>query len=576
MKRKQSHVCVYRNLSDTVHKDSARSVKEHPTPGNASGSSPSTSSDSSDSQDVIRYNRTWHAPQPARVPLFTPTTDPELDSLCFFFNNYVNIPRETHSNIIVEHILPLWRQAPEDSPIKTATAAIAANISELWRLKGPDSEMGRSNYSKTLISLRHALQDPESFNSDEILGTMFMLDFYESLCRRYQQAKEADVHQKAAMAIVKSRSRSSMKSETSRRLFTALRARYILFKLQAHERVELDEELLQDDPEMDLPGAKLDLILADLANVMYDGSHLLELRQVHVGTTSTPAPEPWHFPDGSPMDAKMQFDDFLSYLLEINLRLNGWRNNLPPSWESYRIPDAESSLHHSIRAVGIYNGLCDVYASTATAHTLNGWRSTKVLVLRLIKHCLRHLDPESPSNYVMPGDEIDCQIQKLVDDICATVPFHLGSRTTLALPHQHHYYPPVPPFIRATANYVDSSGRSVQMTDNDHIRSAAAVGGWFVLTPLTAIMRYAQPLPSEQNAPLRLEPLNMRPGQLEWVQGQVKRIHKIYVLPMPSFGNTPVGNRVAPIVNIGEPIETGETGFMVGHGNNTWTPPASS
>ena len=422
-------------------------------------------------------------------------------------------------------------------------------------MQGPDSPLSRAKYGQALNALRQTFSDPHEFNSDEALGTMFMLDFHESLNRRYQQAIDLNVHQKAAMSLVSSRGRNSFQSETSRRLFTALRARYILFNLQAKRRVDLDEELLQEDPEMDLPGAKLDLVLADLANAMYSGRHLLEPGNAPLSAGSgfpVVGGSPAHTPE--PTDFDMTFEVLLSYLLEINLRLNAWKHNLPPSWQAHRIHDASQTLHYSIRAVGLYNGLCDVYSSTAVAHSHNGWRSSKVLVLRLIKHCLKHLPPDSPSKSIMPGNTIDTQIQGLVDDICASVPFHLGSRTTLALPHEHHEYPPVPAHVRASANYVDSSGRPTTMTDNDHVRNAASIGGWFVLTPLTAMMRYAQPFPEGMmiNTSQRLEPIKLRPGQYSWIMGQVRRIHKIYQIPMPPSAAA-IGRGGGPAMSGGGP-----------------------
>ena len=474
-----------------------------------------------------------------------------MDSLCFFFNNYVNLPREPQSNIFIEHVMPLWQKAPENSPLKYATSATAANLSNLWRQNGPDSDLARSKYGQALLSLREAFKDPDMYNDDNILGTMFMLDFYESLNSRYESVIDMDTHQKAAMALVSSRGgRHAFQSESSRRLFTALRTRYIIFNLQNKRRIDLDDDLLQEDPEMDLPASKLDLILAQLANAMHSSRHLIDTGAAPSGNSD-------------PLDYEMTFELLLSALLEINLRLNAWLQNLPASWEPYRILDAAQSLHYSIRAVGLYNDYCDVYTSTATAHHRNSWRSTKVHVLNLIKHCLKHVPTDSFSRFIMPGDVIDIEIQTLVDDICASIPFHLGSRTTLSLPHEHQEYPPVPPQIRSSANYVDSSGRPTTFSDNDHIRSAAAIGGWFLLAPLGAIMQRAKPLPPENDSidtDFRLEPINLRPGQIGWILGQIRRIHKIYKIPMPAMG----GRSGGPPSNGAKPSPVNGNGTMPG------------
>jgi hypothetical protein len=564
VKRKQQHVCVYRNLFDAVHKSGSRSTR-----GETKLHTSSNTSNSSDSDDqpLIKYADGWSSSDESKPSFFIPTIDPELDALCFFFNNYVNVPREAQTNIFVEHVLPLWRDAADDSPIKVATSAVAANLSQLWRKQGADSGLARSQYAKAVTALRNSFQDPNLVDSDEVLGCMFMLDFYESANRRYHQEKDVDIHQKAAMALIKSRGVKSFKTETSRRLVTAMRARYILHNLQARKRVDLDDDLLSEEADFDLPPAKLDLICADLANVMHEGSHLLDMDSVPLPLGYQFSPESSLSPESdNSFDIEMSLEMLLSYLLEINLRLNAWRNSLPISWEPYRIPDADSTLHYSIRAVGLYNGLCDVYASIETAHCMNAWRSTKVLVLRLISHCVKHLDPFSPSKYILTPEELNLEIQTFVDDICATVPFCLGSRTTLSLPHEHQEYPPVPPFIRAQANYVDSHGQPAQMTDSDHIRVAAAMGGWFILSPLTAMMRYATPPPPHQSTDFKLDTLKIRPGQWEWLRGQVKRIHKIYRMPFPQVQGQPPGNKSTPITSIGG------NGFMVDHSGRNWVP----
>ena len=289
-----------------------------------------------------------------------------------------DIPREAQSNIFIEHILPLWKQAPETSPLRLAASATASNILGLWRMQGPEAGFSQAQYGKALVALRQAFQDPNAFNDDEVLGSMFMLDFFESVNRRYQQATDVDVHQRAAMALVKARGRESFKTETSRRLFTALRARYIVFNLQARRRVDLDDAMLQEDPDIDLPGEKLDLILADLANTMHEGRHLLEPAGVPLSAGSAfpmVGGAPAHNFESS--DETMTFETLLSYLLELNLRLNGWHASLPLGWARHRIPNARETLHYSIRAIGLYHDLCDVYSSMAVAHAHNGWRTTQ-------------------------------------------------------------------------------------------------------------------------------------------------------------------------------------------------------
>jgi hypothetical protein len=510
------------------------------TDSSASNNSSSESSPEEPTElPVARKNsvNSWLSRRKSPSPSFALASDPDLNSLCFFFNNYVNLPREANTNMYISQILPIYNQSPENSALRLATAATAANLAQLWQLHGPDTDLARIKYGKALAALRISFDHPETLKTEQILGTMFMLDFYENLNRRYQHGTDANVHQRAAMALVASRGKETFQSEASRRLFTALRARYIHYSLQTKRKIELDKSLLQEDPVLDLPGVKLDLILADLANFLYDSRQLFETGAIPIVINPhavTHAAEASTTADLPPIPHEHTTEYLLSALLEINLRLNSWHQSLPASWSPYRIPNASETLHHSIRAVGLYNGLCDVYSFTGTASSHNGWRTSKILVLQLISHALKHLSPSSSAHNFMSQSSIDEEIQKHVDDICASVPFFLGSRTTLSFPHEHQEYPPIPTHLREATSYIDPSGNPTVMSDKDHIRTAAAVGGFLMLTPLVAIMRYARPIPANAiiNKAVKLEPIKLRPGQLEWVLEQVRRVHKIYQIPM--------------------------------------------
>ena len=404
-------------------------------------------------------------------------------------------------------------------------------------MKGPDSEFSRKAYGKAVTSLRTSFSHPRfSDNTDFALASIFMLDFYESLSRRFKQSPDMDMHLKAAMALMQQKGEDGFSSETSKRIYTALRGRFIIFNLQARKKVELGDDLMFIDKNNSLPSAKLDLIMAKLTNLLYESQNIVRVG-AHPFTMA-------YQDDSEPFDGNMNYELMLLRCLEINMALDEWQENLPLSWRPIRNTQLES-IHHSIRAVGLYNGLCDVYSSISVSHAYNGWRSNKILVMRLIKNCLQHL-PLSPSyaDFITPA-EADEHIQALVDDICASVPFLLGSRTSITLPHEHAEYPPVPAELRESADYVDSTGQPTHMTDQDHARAASAIGGWFLLTPLSVILRYCKPLQSESviaagphaietRVPLseNLEPLKIRNGQLEWIFGQVKRIHKLYMIPL--------------------------------------------
>ena len=525
--------------------------------------------------------------------------DRGLESLCFFFANYVNVVREEHTNIFMEHILPLYNNAAPDSALRHATLAAASNVSELWRMMGAASSHAQTAYGKALLSLRDAVADPAQATSNEVLASIFMLDWYEALNRRFQRRHGRDLHQKAAIAIIRQRGLDNFEDDTSRRLLAAIRMRHVLFNLQARKRIEIEEDILAQDVGSDLPSHKLEAIMASLSSKCFPRPHLTPKTDCTETRSSSlvscyycieqicqtdplrlwplirtlltvvktdvlydaktlvdpdlASPESTIFDDPPTpvsLEEEMTFEDLLDRSLKLNNRLDEWRSSLPLSWQPYRTEDADSALHYSIRAVGLYNGLCDIYASCSIAHVHNSFRAAKIMVLRLIDHAVRQLDEASPT-YAIGEGAVIAEIQNLADDICATAPFFLGSRTAFTLPHEHAEYPPIPEELRDAARYLDSTGQPTDMTEHDHARMAAATGGWFLIGPLMTLIRYSALVPEEMIWDDRhLEPIQLRSGQRDWIARQAKRVHKIYLLPwsVSEIGSSSSAVQLDPIV----------------------------
>lgn len=339
-----------------------------------------------------------------------------------------------------------------------------------------------------------------------------------------------DFHIRAGMALIREQAKQGKLTEHSRRIYCALRDRYIQYSLRARKKVDLATDVLLTNEDNTMASLRLDTILARLANTLHDSQDL-------VGDDVC-----GHFsnaPSGVGVaTSDMTYEDLLDRCLGLNEALEDWQQGLPESWRPYRKAQP-SSIHHSIREAGLYNQLCDLYTSPAVANYQNHWRSNKILVLRLIKHCFQNLplSPNPTDNVILA--QANKEIQLLVDDICASVPFILGSRTSRTFPHEQANYPPIPCSLRQLTDHVDSNGQPVSMTAQDHARSAAATGGWFLLLPLAAILGYASPAHGGDHGvygtemPLgqQLDTVKLRQGQLEWIYMQVKRIHKIYMIP---------------------------------------------
>ncbi|KIX06211.1 uncharacterized protein Z518_04186 [Rhinocladiella mackenziei CBS 650.93] len=520
IKRKQE--CPgYRDLFDAVHKDETFVVSHKGSTKRCAKSDSSSDEDNHHDIDMFlgplsadAFKADLTAPDLSMLPpkgdeltllLLKPSRNFELESLYYFFSNYVNIPRDPSTNIFVEHILPLYINAPAHSALAQAINAVAINVTQMWMARFSHSYLAQEAYGKAVALLKESLQDPVQSRTDNTLATVFMLDFYDSLNKRFTNFIDTGTHQQGAVALLRHRGKDNFKTALSQRLFTAMRSRHINYSLQTGQEVQLDDDLLAEDTAV-LPSAKLDLINVELADL-----HM--------------------FARNGPSAAGLNLIEFYQAIIKraliIDQKLQAWRDSLPKSWQPVPIP--ASQLHPSIRAAGVYEDTCDVYSSLSISHINNASRSSHIGALRLVALSMKELEELGVGTNPELGPYLYKKMQEIVDRFCASIPYHLGNRTTLSFPHEHREYPHVPEELRRQAKYVDPFGNEVEMTMEDHMRAAAAIGGWFIMTPLAGFLK----APALQSKNFRPGPLigKLRKGQLEWIRGQTQRIQKIYLVP---------------------------------------------
>ncbi|EXJ64353.1 hypothetical protein A1O7_00689 [Cladophialophora yegresii CBS 114405] len=440
------------------------------------------------------------------LALFTqPSRNVVCESLGYFFTNYVNTPRDPSTNIFIEHILPMYLNTPPDSALYEAIQGVAINVTSMWMARHVDSYLAREAYGKAVTCLKALLEDPVQCKTDETLATVFMLDFYDSLNQRFVKFVDTGTHQQGAVALLKHRGKDNFKTPLAQRLFNAMRSRHINYSLQAGKDIELDPSLLADETAV-LPSAKLDLLNVELAN-------LHKLAQSG--------------PDALHLSMTEFYKLVLSKALFLEKKLQAWFDSLPVSWRPVSVSAAD--LHPTIREAGLYENMCDVYSSLAVSHVNNAARSSHVGALRLIALCLQGLQDLGVAVDPVIDFHVNDRIQLVVDKFCASIPYHLGNRTGVTFPHEQSEYPWVPCDLRRLANYVDPFGNEVHMTMEDHARAAAAIGGWFIMTPLAGFLKApALRSPNAKPGPLMRK---LRPGQLDWIRDQMARIQKIYLFP---------------------------------------------
>ncbi len=120
----------------------------------------------------------------------------------------------------------------------------------------------------------------------------------------------------------------------------------------------------------------------------------------------------------------------------IDDNLTRWRDTVPESWHYVSIPTRTETQ------ADLYPKSIDIYDDNAIASNWNAWRAYRLYVLAIIEKCALvlskfHGDP----NFEWEDFASINTIRELVNDICSTIPFHLGytindeHRTKSIYPH---------------------------------------------------------------------------------------------------------------------------------------------
>jgi hypothetical protein len=212
-------------------------------------------------------------------------------------------------------------------------------------------------------------------------------------------------------------------------------------------------------------------------------SELVKLRQVWDNFALLPGPH----------DAD-EINRIYSMAINLDTKLSAWKWALPPHWA----PVQAINIPRSIREAGVFKNRCDCYTEMWIASTWNTYRELRIVVQKIILNCLR-LPPDlgTPERIQAAMSTI----QAMATDICASVPFFLGSQTTSVQ---------LDPY---KVEYPEAEGRRVTMA---HQQTAPLLGGWLILSFLENLCSPDLCLPDEQRA---------------WVKEQMHRTWQIYTFP---------------------------------------------
>lgn len=147
-----------------------------------------------------------------------------------------------------------------------------------------------------------------------------------------------------------------------------------------------------------------------------------------------------------------------------------WSHDLPTDFMYIRRP---LTSRNKSRAQNSYPNNMDIYRDATCASTWNTWRNTRIRLLQIIMKCATILAPVGSHT---PSQEYTTAlntVQTLVDDICSSIPFHLGHHEKGVSSPGFSDYPHPPGQAKWPENFP----------------ATGAVGGWLMMPQLAFASR---------------------------------------------------------------------------------------
>ncbi|KAI4093305.1 MAG: hypothetical protein LQ339_007700 [Xanthoria mediterranea] len=421
------------------------------------------------------------------LPLSLPRSfhdSPEQQAVNGFFVNYVSIRRHPYSRRgYLDCLLPLYQNARDDSLLSLATTAMALAIEGASPSTAHYRKLSHSFFGRALVKTSRAIRDPIESVKDETLMSVLLLSFYERVLATSETKDISGVHDTGAVALVKHRGKENGKSEMSARLLLAVQTQVVDHCIQTASpfgKTSADLDSMRPDA-FETAASRLTSLSARLSDLTAYAYPILKNRA--------------QFP------SQEQLMSILDYAGDVEAQLSTWPATVPDDWH-WRPSHTFDSLPSQESKLYVYNRRVDIYHDIWVASIWNSYRGTMLMIQYLTLQSLGMLNPPPLSAFAYRIVSAINRVQELVDDICGSVPFNLGTKTFGG------------PSDRSEVRYPDDG---IHKASSDYRKSAAGLGGWFIIDPLK----------------IAAKAISLREGQQDWMLKQIERIQRIYTIKKP-------------------------------------------
>ena len=336
----------------------------------------------------------------------------EQHALCHFFTEYVRAPRHSESSFL-GYLLPVWNEAGSESALSAATSTIALMGLGYAPQRNQLLRRARLRYALAISKLNAAISDPIEARSDETLLSVLLFSLYQKMIGTPESIITWTQHTDGAVALVKLRGKEILHNPVSLKLFLAVRAQMIINQTSKCEPIQPLSVNTEDW--IDLPPSENE----NAANRMTAMAiQIPNFRSVAYGLLSGPRNQ----------IAEDQVADLMEDAIFFDSQLASWPSTVPASWH-YK-PFA--SIEHDPTDPDIaYPGLVHEYHDIWVCSIWNDYRLARIFILAIVLNCAEWLASPLTCTQSREYKYATTNLQRMVDDICASVPFAWG------------YHPPI-------------------------------------------------------------------------------------------------------------------------------------
>ena len=340
----------------------------------------------------------------------TLTFSRELASTAFFLKNFAAPPRQEDSiRGYLEILLPIYQNAPVDSLVHQATAAVAlASLSNSFKTRLLRME-AQKLYGKALREVGNAIKDPILARSDELLMSILLFSLYETITATNESGAAWTHHISGAVSLVKLRGKDQLKNPQSLHLFRAVRASMLTSNI-------IQGKTIEDfpapggwscDDNGDLNAAnRLTLICLKLPNIKAYAQDLLV-------RPKTPT-------------VVNEIMSLIKTAKEIDSQLEHWALTVPEEW-AYTTVEYCREEPKDLSNSQFWQGPIHIYHDLSVANITNDYRISRTFCQAVIMRSVSALPPHAQTEQT---ERVTAQAayvtQQMVDDFCSSVPFLLG------------------------------------------------------------------------------------------------------------------------------------------------------